>query len=1176
MIISGGKVIAIDKVKTDNSTLAGDGRFDPVRLSDETVTKINTISAKVDGANKKIDTVSSNLSTLSSKVDTISDKVNKNTSDIAALSGEVQTNTKNIKTVSGDLYGLSAKTVTQIDTSGPLTAATALLPDGTVKYLLDCSPEIPQTIIHGKDGIYAEPYKTSEWIVGISAKYLSANALNDLSGNWQSTYNTVKSNSSIWNTVSAKVNSADFIPVKNDVDVLKANSAHYTVESTNEYITVDSEGKTYKLTFVSGDLASQEWVKEQIADFGGFVIVPGDSEGKPDVDNPNPKKIYLVKTDPDAKDAYSEWIWVDTDWSCIGETSIDLEPYLTKAEASATYLTILSAEEIYQKKLPDSADFVPYSGKGIVSVKDHIISADSATPIAGSGIAIDWDGNNYTISVSGDYLSANSLADLSGRWESAYSAYSNSSNYWNESYNIVNNSSNYWNSATNIVINSSNYWNSASNIVINSSYYWNSASEAVINSSYYWNSATTIVNNSAEYWNRTYSSFIVFSAETNVDLDEINEQLQDLYDNVMITSGLEYDENGKIAAYMGSAFLGQEYLPGEGIDITNNIISVSGPYAQSGWVEDNFQPKGDYLSANALNNLSGNWESTYKTVSANSATWEKVKDLHNVELSSTNSSIGITATTAEDGTVKYDLSVDEVAVPDISGENGVSARYDEVANGYIVGLEHSSLTYFEGKKTITAGDTLTDGIIPFVASDCTLENVTLENGVITIPSKVEKVTFSINETVEGNTTYTSGVADHTYQLNKISLYCGESELLTTQDYYPNEVGFNELTLTYTLDNSKRETKEYSIRYKGTPITGTGDINVTVSIIEEVQSLSEGSGEGGVRYTGRTGNPVIVDNNTNEIYFDGDVDNYTVKTTSTDSNPDYLSNKIAGAGVVGTSVENNQVKVSLLPSLTNGQVIKTVGGQAKWETIPELSGEAPIWVNNNKVGLYYDPEQFTVSSDGLHSTLQIKIVTSGGVIDQEAFEKLADSIYGRMTETIPFGALNTVGDLAGSKQYSYLFRPTIEYDMTSATVAYMNGGNADSNEYVSVAVYEGIVGTSHLLWESNYTNIPTTGGQVIMPSRGNTFTGTIKPDQLYYMCVRVDKLNDHGGTWHNVLGLSMGSNTNTDLGNPKPWLGLSNVTTLDFEPTFDFAGGGSMSNFGGTKPYVGFRTQINNA
>ena len=53
---------------------------------------------------------------------------------------------------------------------------------------------------------------------------------------------------------------------------------------------------------------------------------------------------------------------------------------------------------------------------------------------------------------------------------------------------------------------------------------------------------------------------------------------------------------------------------------------------------------------------------------------------------------------------------------------------------------------------------------------------------------------------------------------------------------------------------------------------------------------------------------------------------------------------------------------------------------------------------------------------------------------------------------------------------------------------------------------------------------------------------------------------------------MGSNSTTDLGNPKPGIGLSNVTSLDFPETFDFTNGGSMSNFGGTKPYVGFRTQ----
>lgn len=1093
MIISGGKVIAIDKVKTDNSTLAGDGRFDPVRLSDETVTKINTISAKVDGANKKIDTVSSNLSTLSSKVDTISGKVDKNTSDIAALSGEVQTNTKNIKAVSGDLYGLSAKTVTQIDTEGPLTAATDVLPDGTVKYLLHCAPEIPQTIIHGKDGIYAEHLETSEWNVGISAKYLSANALNDLSGNWQSTYNTVKSNSAEWNNVSAKVNSADFIPVKNDVDVLKANSAHYPVESTNDYITVTSADHKYKLTFVSGDLASQEWVKAQIADFGGFEIATGTgTDNHPNVNNPSTKKIYLVYVDTaTGEDKYKEWIYTENNWKCIGETSVDLQPLY---DLSGKFVDFQNDFNEWS----GTADVQPYSGKGIVSVKDHIISADSATPIAGEGIAIDWVGNNYTISVSGDYLSANSLADLSGRWESAYSAYSNSSNYWNESYNIVNNSSNYWNSATNIVINSSNYWNSAS--------------EAVINSSYYWNSATTIVNNSAEYWNRTYSSFIVFSAETNVDLDEINEQLQDIYDNVMITSGLEYDENGKISAYMGSAFLGQEYLPGEGIDITNNIISVSGPYAQSGWVEDNFQPKGDYLSANALNNLSGNWESTYKTVSANSATWEKVKDLHNVELSSTNNSIGITATTAEDGTVKYDLSVDEVAVPDISGENGVSARYDEVANGYIVGLEHSSLTYFEGQKVLQKGDLHSDDVIVFDPNYCTVENMTLENGVFTIPDKVEKVTFSINETVEDNVLVIDGVPQHTYQLNKITLCCGGTELLSTQDYYPNEVGFNELTLTYTIDNSKKSSKNYTIKYEGTPITDSGKITFNVSIIEEVQTLTDGQGGEGKTYHGVPGNLVVVDNNNNLVYLDGETDHYSVKTDGNDNNPGYLVDKITSDSQTIVASKNSSNQLTLDVSCgEEGQVLTTHDMMPVWEDPQHiaLSGDAPIYVsadaaNTQHIGLNYDPDQFAVSGEGLHSTLQIKIITSGGVIDQEAFEKLANIVNGRITETIPIGMVNSYETLGNDDAFSYLFRPTMEFDVSPNTKARIMTHNCSINvskSQVAISELNESNATLTPMWWSEIKTLTATAGTVTLTANpGCTQTRTLYPDRLYYASV----------------------------------------------------------------------------
>ena len=451
---------------------------------------------------------------------------------------------------------------------------------------------------------------------------------------------------------------------------------------------------------------------------------------------------------------------------------------------------------------------------------------------------------------------------------------------------------------------------------------------------------------------------------------------------------------------------------------------------------------------------------------------------------------------AQDGNIiTYNLSANIPTIPGISGINGLSGYYNSDTNDYIVGVNNSGMTYYRGIAASLSNDNKALFTNPIQS-----ENITYNNGVFTIPSNVAKVTFSINEKIENNVLTTNNVANHDFNLNKIALYCNNSEIISTQEYYHNELGVSELSLTYTIDNSNLGSNDYSIRYDGATLTGNFECNL--SIIEEVLSFGTGGGTASATYHEKTNNLVHVDNTNFEIYAD------------------------------------------------------------------DLSGISPIYIQDNKnIGLNYDELQFNLSG----GKLQIDIQTSGGAIDQEAFEKLANLINGRITETIPFGALNTVGDLGGAKQYSYLFRPAIEYEMTSATVAYMNGGNADANEYVSVAVYEGITGTSHLLWESNYTDIPTTGGQVVMTSRGNTYTGTIKPDSLYYVCIRVDKLTDHGGTWHNVLGLSM-ANSTTDLGNPKPWLGLSNVHTLDFPATFDFAGGGSMSEFGGNKPYVGFRTQ----
>jgi hypothetical protein len=74
-------------------------------------------------------------------------------------------------------------------------------------------------------------------------------------------------------------------------------------------------------------------VDEKFADFGGFEVAEGTGEDSyPNVENPDVKKIYLVKKGT-KKDKYCEWIWTkeedssENTWVLIGETTVELTDY---------------------------------------------------------------------------------------------------------------------------------------------------------------------------------------------------------------------------------------------------------------------------------------------------------------------------------------------------------------------------------------------------------------------------------------------------------------------------------------------------------------------------------------------------------------------------------------------------------------------------------------------------------------------------------------------------------------------------------------------------------------------------------------------------------------------------------------------------------------------------------
>ena len=434
----------------------------------------------------------------------------------------------------------------------------------------------------------------------------------------------------------------------------------------------------------------------------------------------------------------------------------------------------------------------------------------------------------------------------------------------------------------------------------------------------------------------------------------------------------------------------------------------------------------------------------------------------------------------KDGTVEWE-PIPEPDYPDIIGNNGISAAYDSDKNAYDIGLSATDLAYMYDTY-VNNGVSVTDGtIIKFTGNN--YNHITVDNAdYFVLPETANKITFNINENIDENNPGT-----HNYLLNKLSLKTDKSEILvSTQNYYPAEVGSSNGTISITVDHSVDPTRKYALVYEGSDIPASANLNITMSIVEEVTCLSDNLTNNGKDYVGV--NPVTVNNDTRKVQLEYDTNIFTL--------------------------------------------------------------------NNNK--------------------LTLKAGSSDTPINPVVFDKLVDSINGRMTETIPFGALGSVATLIGRKQYAYLFRPTIEYDMTQNTVAYMFGGNADNNEKVAVAVYDASKTENNLIWRSAYPVINVgSGGEHTIQAHVDSPSGTISPDHLYYVAVRIDK-DVGGGNWQNVLGVpAQGS---TDIGNLRVWLGynLPGGENLDFPVSINFSTQGSLGDFGSLKPYVGFRTNTPNA
>jgi len=276
---------------------------------------------------------------------------------------------------------------------------------------------------------------------------------------------------------------------------------------------------------------------------------------------------------------------------------------------------------------------------------------------------------------------------------------------------------------------------------------------------------------------------------------------------------------------------------------------------------------------------------------------------------------------------------------------------------------------------------------------------------------------------------------------------------------------------------------------------------------------------------------------------------------------------------GSNVAVNKlhVEASILEEVTS---LDSTAGAAQ-----DYTGQTPIRVVDNSkiIQLLYDSNVFSLKHD---EALQADVLTiegtGGEVVNKETFDKLLNSVNGRIVETIPIGAINQKSTLGADCRWAYVFRPMIEFDMDPTTTARIITGNASANQStVIVAVYE-LDEVNHKIW-LQWWSAPTVltkakGEHVLTANASCTDTRTIYPDRLYYVTVlcyaqqieilgETNNLTDDIGDWDIAY---VKDNMNTDESrNPMTYHG-NDMTNSPLGVT----AGATL------KPYVGFKNIIN--
>lgn len=238
-------------------------------------------------------------------------------------------------------------------------------------------------------------------------------------------------------------------------------------------------------------------------------------------------------------------------------------------------------------------------------------------------------------------------------------------------------------------------------------------------------------------------------------------------------------------------------------------------------------------------------------------------------LKSTDHSVGIETYTSA-GHVEYDLKVEKMPEIHISGERGISAQ-DLGDGNWLIGASADNLAYLYGSFSKNNSETVTSGdIIKFIGIE---KDITVDSdGYITVPNSVDKLTICLNATIDNNIPYPD---PHNYMLNQFVLSAvGGDALLTTHDYYPSEVGAADANIATTLQHVPG--RKYCVVYLGSDALQQSHLDVNLSMIEEVISLSDNSGQA-TPYNGEP--PIYVLNQNISLKYDDEIFTLKSKTES---------------------------------------------------------------------------------------------------------------------------------------------------------------------------------------------------------------------------------------------------------------------------------------------------------